>query len=619
MSQDPVYKFGDVLIVDQLAAVNPASRAQALRQDVSALESQIKQLQEAVDSLRRLQQRSLDNSLFNKANELQEDISMKVFDLQVAHIHLRAVKSQTQVFPWPPGWTYRRCVVQLELLKTTGGVPADTVSDRKVATASSGGMKNRWLKAFSSLKKSSPAPDKNDADKKNSTSKGLRPLSISSTTLESTSTQHVFQEYTYKKVTACDVCREILKGHTRQGLKCKLCKVNIHSGCQEKIGACQPKTRLLRRQRSTSDLETKLQAAAAMEDEDPYNGRQFVSGEFEQFTKMNGIRHTKTSPYNPSTNGLAERYVREFKNLLRNNNGKDDLETNPQRFLFAHRAFPQTVIKEFPAELLMKRSLRSRFSNLIPRWEIRESRTKVWNLGLTRISGVFSSEQCKYVIGVKLLEFGIDFETDIVCVTTDGCAMMVKLGHIIGPLQQLCYAYGLHLAVMDVLYAKKKERVFPEFVSATVNEAESDLSEDDNEDTSPFNVSLEVAHPSFPEAIYPQSPVFSKKNINEVTKKARVVVKLFKRSPLKNEILLNYMRQDNRISTVLQYLHNPQAQLEKKKMVKDFSVKLLLRLKPLQEQMAEFLPTILNLQTLLSWLYNCCDSVVVFEFPESKF
>ncbi|UYV61912.1 hypothetical protein LAZ67_1007047 [Cordylochernes scorpioides] len=78
------------------------------------------------------------------------------------------------------------------------------------------------------------------------------------------------------------------------------------------------------------------------------NGRQFVSGEFEQFTKVNGIQHTKTSPYNPSTNGLAERYVKEFKNLLRKNNGKDDLETNLQSFLFAHRAFPQTVIKEFP-------------------------------------------------------------------------------------------------------------------------------------------------------------------------------------------------------------------------------------------------------------------------------
>ncbi|UYV66888.1 K02A2.6-like [Cordylochernes scorpioides] len=39
------------------------------------------------------------------------------------------------------------------------------------------------------------------------------------------------------------------------------------------------------------------------------NGRQFVSGEFVQFTKINGIRHTKTSPYNPNTNGLAERYI----------------------------------------------------------------------------------------------------------------------------------------------------------------------------------------------------------------------------------------------------------------------------------------------------------------------
>ncbi|UYV71532.1 K02A2.6-like, partial [Cordylochernes scorpioides] len=97
------------------------------------------------------------------------------------------------------------------------------------------------------------------------------------------------------------------------------------------------------------------------------NGRQFVSSEFEEFTKINGIRHTKTSPYNPSTNGLAERYVREFKNSLRKNQGKDSVEINLQRFLFAHRSFPQTVLKESPAELLMKRNLRSRFSNLIPK------------------------------------------------------------------------------------------------------------------------------------------------------------------------------------------------------------------------------------------------------------
>ncbi|UYV60521.1 hypothetical protein LAZ67_1001407, partial [Cordylochernes scorpioides] len=101
------------------------------------------------------------------------------------------------------------------------------------------------------------------------------------------------------------------------------------------------------------------------------NGRQFVSKEFEEFTKMNGIRHTKTSPYNPSTNGLAERYVREFKTSLRKNSGKDSLETNLERFLLAQRAFPQTVMKESPAELLMKRRLKTRFSNLMPKMEFK--------------------------------------------------------------------------------------------------------------------------------------------------------------------------------------------------------------------------------------------------------
>jgi aromatic ring-cleaving dioxygenase len=38
--------------------------------------------------------RSLESSLYNKANELQEDISMKRFDLRVAQIHLGAVRAQ---------------------------------------------------------------------------------------------------------------------------------------------------------------------------------------------------------------------------------------------------------------------------------------------------------------------------------------------------------------------------------------------------------------------------------------------------------------------------------------------------------------------------------------------
>ena len=36
------------------------------------------------------------------------------------------------------------------------------------------------------------------------------------------------------------------------------------------------------------------------------NGSVFCSAEFNKFTSNNGIRHIKTAPYHPSSNGLAE-------------------------------------------------------------------------------------------------------------------------------------------------------------------------------------------------------------------------------------------------------------------------------------------------------------------------
>ncbi|GBP15126.1 hypothetical protein EVAR_11426_1 [Eumeta japonica] len=73
---------------------------------------------------------------------------------------------------------------------------------------------------------------------------------------------HNFQEYTYKKITPCDVCSQVLRGHTRQGLRCKLCKMNVHTDCVTQVGRCQTKSRLLRRQKSTSEIEARVQDAA---------------------------------------------------------------------------------------------------------------------------------------------------------------------------------------------------------------------------------------------------------------------------------------------------------------------------------------------------------------------
>ena len=47
------------------------------------------------------------------------------------------------------------------------------------------------------------------------------------------------------------------------------------------------------------------------------NGSQFSSDEIATFMKRNGIKHIKSEPYHPATNGLAEQFIQTFKNSMR--------------------------------------------------------------------------------------------------------------------------------------------------------------------------------------------------------------------------------------------------------------------------------------------------------------
>ena len=67
-------------------------------------------------------------------------------------------------------------------------------------------------------------------------------------------TSHQFAEYSYKNITSCDVCSQIMKGNTRQGLKCKLCRMNVHPECQDKVVKCQPKAKFSRVKSTGSEM-----------------------------------------------------------------------------------------------------------------------------------------------------------------------------------------------------------------------------------------------------------------------------------------------------------------------------------------------------------------------------
>ena len=72
------------------------------------------------------------------------------------------------------------------------------------------------------------------------------------------------------------------------------------------------------------------------------NGRNFVSEEFKEFLQKNGIKHTTSAPYHPSTNGLAERAVQTFKQgptKLK----EGTINQHRSRFLFNYRIAPQST------------------------------------------------------------------------------------------------------------------------------------------------------------------------------------------------------------------------------------------------------------------------------------
>ena len=95
------------------------------------------------------------------------------------------------------------------------------------------------------------------------------------------------------------------------------------------------------------------------------NGPAFVGEEFQRFTKANGIRHVKTAPYRPASNGLAERYVKEVKYALRRANG-GNMTVKLAKWLISYRSTPNATTGVTPASMMFGREVKTRLQLLKP-------------------------------------------------------------------------------------------------------------------------------------------------------------------------------------------------------------------------------------------------------------
>ena len=102
------------------------------------------------------------------------------------------------------------------------------------------------------------------------------------------------------------------------------------------------------------------------EELDSDNGPQFTSDRFVEFLKLNGIKHSRSAPYHPATNGAAERFVQVLKKSLKNKPGSLTVEHHLANFLLAYRSRPHTTTGVNPAELFLKRQQRTRLSMVKP-------------------------------------------------------------------------------------------------------------------------------------------------------------------------------------------------------------------------------------------------------------
>ena len=158
----------------------------------------------------------------------------------------------------------------------------------------------------------------------------------------------------------------------------------------------------------------------------------------------------------------------------------------------------------------------------------------VTSLGMVRVTGSMPAEKALELLDARLEEFGLDRERHIVGATTDGASVMIKLGRLMNTEHQQCHSHGIHLAVVDLIYkASSSDSLPPPLVDL---DEEEDSDEENEEGEGEEEETDNATDSMFPELNDQLVPII---------KKVRKIVRIFRKSPMKNDTLQKYIKAKN--------------------------------------------------------------------------
>ena len=200
--------------------------------------------------------------------------------------------------------------------------------------------------------------------------------------------------------------------------------------------------------------------------------------------------------------------------------------------------FGYSIREKFKIEMQKLIAAGKSFSLTFDEWTANKNRrylnvnshikNRFWNLGLVRVHGSLPAESCIKLLEERLELYGINLHEDVVCITTDGASVMQKGGRLPPCFQQLCLAHAVHLAICDILYKKPKPVQMEKAEDA--ESADSDLDDDTEEEGFQVSAEIEVVL-EFEDDLHP------------FIQKIRTVMKLFRKSPTKNDILQKHIKE----------------------------------------------------------------------------